>query len=216
MRRAAAARLTESTQDVPHLVLRGTARVDRLLRLRKRLNDDGSVRISVNDLVLTAAARAHVLVPAMNVIWTPDAVRSFVGVDIALAVATEGGIVTPVLRGVDLMALPAVAEATSDLVRRARSGQLGENELEGGTLTITNLGMFGTQEFAAIVNAPQSAKLAVGAVHKAPVVGKGKIRVGTVMNVTLSVDHRPIGGATASRWMAEFVALLEEPLRILV
>jgi 2-oxoisovalerate dehydrogenase E1 component len=216
MRRAAAARLTESTQDVPHLVMRGTARVDRLLRLRKRLNDDGPVRISVNDLVLTAAARAHVLVPAMNVIWTPDAVRSFSGVDIALAVATEGGIVTPVLRGVDRMAFPAVAEATSDMVRRARSGQLQENELEGGTMTITNLGMFGTQEFAAIINAPQSAKLAVGAAHKTPVVVKGKIRVGTVMKVTLSVDHRPIGGATASRWMAAFVSLLEEPLRILV
>jgi 2-oxoisovalerate dehydrogenase E1 component len=216
MRRAPAASLTESAQDVPHLFVRGTARVDRLLRLRKRLNDDGTVRVSVNDLVLTAAARAHVLVPAMNVIWTPDGVRSFSGVDISLTVSTEKGIVTPVLRSVHLMALSAVAEATSDMVRRARTGQLQENEVEGGTMTITNLGMFGTQELAAIINAPQSATLAVGAVHQTPVVAKGKIRVGTVMNVTLSVDHRPIDGATASRWMAVFVSLLEEPLRILM
>ena len=113
------------------------------------------------------------------------------------------------------MALSAVAEATNDMVLRARSGQLQESEVEGGTMTITNLGMFGTQEFAGIINEPQSAKLAVGAAHKAPIVAKGKIRVGTVINATLSVDHRPIGGATAARWMAVFVSLLEEPLRIL-
>ena len=215
-RRATTARLTGSTQDVPHLFVRGTARVDKLLRMRQRLNDHGPVRISVNDLVVTAAARAHVLVPAMNVIWAPDAVRSSSSVDISLAVATERGMVAPVLRGLDQMALAAVAAATSDLVGRARSGQLRENELEGGTLTITNLGMFGTQEFAAIIDPPQSAKLAVGAAHKNPVVVKGKIRVGTVMNFTLTVDHRPIGGATAAQWMAAFVSLLEEPVRILM
>jgi pyruvate dehydrogenase E2 component (dihydrolipoamide acetyltransferase) len=152
----------------------------------------------------------------MNVIWAPDAVRSCSSVDISLAVATERGMVAPVLRGLDQMALAAVAAATSDLVGRARSGQLRENELEGGTLTITNLGMFGTQEFAAIIDPPQSAKLAVGAAHKKPVVVKGKIRVGTVMNFTLTVDHRPIGGATAAQWMAAFVSLLEEPVRILM
>jgi 2-oxoisovalerate dehydrogenase E1 component len=215
-RRAAADRLTESTRDVPHLLIRGTARVDKLLRLRERLNDHRLAEISVNDLVLAAAARAHVLVPAMNVIWTPDAVRSFSGVDISLAVATEKGVVTPVLRSLDQMALSAVAAATSDLLGRARSGLLRENELEGGTLTITNLGMFGTREFAAIISPPQSAKLAVGAAHKEPVVAHGKVRVGTVLNVTLSVDHRPISGATAAQWMAAFVSLLEEPLGILV
>jgi len=184
--------------------------------MRERLNDHSPVRISVNDLVVKAAARAHVLVPGMNVIWTPDAVRSFSGVDISLAVATERGTVTPVLRGVDQMALSAVAAATSDLLGRVRSGQLREDELDGGTLTVTNLGMFGTQAFAAIINPPQSAKLAVGAAHKEPVVAKGKIRVGTVMNFTLTVDHRPIGGATAAQWMAAFVSLLEEPDRILM
>jgi pyruvate dehydrogenase E2 component (dihydrolipoamide acetyltransferase) len=216
IRRATAARLTESARDVPHFFLRGTARVDRLLGLRARVNDSGSVRISVNDLVVMAAARAHVLVPAMNVIWAPDAVRSFSGVDISVAVTTDRGLVTPVLSGVDQMSLTAVATANSDLVRRARSGQLRQGELEGGTLTVTNLGMFGAEDFAAIINPPQSAVLAVGRAQKKPVVTRGKLRVGTVMGVTLSVDHRAIDGATAAQWMAAFVSLVEEPVRILV
>jgi pyruvate dehydrogenase E2 component (dihydrolipoamide acetyltransferase) len=215
MRRAIGARLTESTRDVPHFYLRGTARVDKLLRLRARINGSGSVRISVNDLVVTAAARAHVLVPEMNVIWTPDTVRSFSGVDISVAVATARGLVTPVLRGVDQMRLSAVAAASNHLVSRARSGQLRQEELEGGTLTVTNLGMFGTEDFAAIINAPQSAIIAIGAAKEKPFVTKGNLRVRTVMSVTLSVDHRPIDGATAAQWMAAFVSLLEEPVRIL-
>jgi pyruvate dehydrogenase E2 component (dihydrolipoamide acetyltransferase) len=254
MRRAIAARLTESTRDAPHFFLRGTVRVDKLLKLRARLNDPAShsgdrpdgvstsgdrldgvstsgdrtdlvsnsgalleaAAVSVNDLVVTAAARAHVLVPAMNVIWTPDAVRSFSGVDISLAVATDRGLVTPVVRNVDQMTLSAVAAASGDLVGRARSGHLQQGELEGGTLTVTNLGMFGTEDFAAIINPPQSAILAVGAALKKPVVVKGRLRVGTVMTFTLSVDHRPIDGVTAARWMAAFISLLEHPVRILV
>ena len=228
MRRAIAARLTESTRDAPHFFLQGTARVDKLLKLRARLNGSGdgsgndsgngsgAVSISVNDLVVTAAARAHVMVPAMNVIWTPDAVRSFSAVDISVAVATELGLVTPVLRNLDQMTLSAVAAAGNDLVRRARSGQLQQEELEGGTLTVTNLGMFGTEGFAAIINPPQSAILAVGAALEKPVVSKGRMRVGTVMSFTLSVDHRPIDGATAAQWMGTFISLLEEPVRILL
>jgi pyruvate dehydrogenase E2 component (dihydrolipoamide acetyltransferase) len=216
IRLAIATRLTQSTRDAPHFFLRGTARVDKLLKLRARLNDSGTVAVSVNDLVVTAAARAHVLVPAMNVIWTPEAVRLFSGVDICVAVATDRGLVTPVLRRVDQMTLSAVAEATADLVGRARSGRLQQGDLEGGTLTVTNLGMYGTESFAAIINPPQSAILAVGAALAKPVATKGRLRVGTVMSFTLSVDHRPIDGATAAQWMATFIALLEEPVRILV
>jgi pyruvate dehydrogenase E2 component (dihydrolipoamide acetyltransferase) len=219
MRRAIAARLTQSTRDTPHFALHGTARVDKLLKLRARLNGFGAkseaISISVNDLVVSAAARAHLLVPAMNVIWTPEAVRSFSAVDIALAVATEGGLLTPVLRGVDQMTLSAVAAANRDLVDRGRSGHLRQDELEGGTLTITNLGMYGTEDFEAIINPPQSAILAVGAALKKPVVAKGRLKVGTVMSFTLSVDHRPIDGATAAQWMAQFISLLQEPVRIL-
>jgi pyruvate dehydrogenase E2 component (dihydrolipoamide acetyltransferase) len=216
MRRAIAARLTESTRNAPHFLLRGSARVDKLLKLRARLNDCAAVTVSVNDLVVTAAARAHVLVPAMNVIWTPDVVRSFGAVDISVAVATDRGLLTPVLRGVEKMTLSAVAAASRDLVDRARSGQLQQGELEGGTLTVTNLGMFGTEDFAAIINPPQSAILAVGAALEKPVATKGRLRVGTVMSFTLSVDHRPIDGAAAAQWMAAFISLLEEPVRILV
>ena len=224
MRRAIAARLTESTLQAPHFFLRGTARVENLVKLRAHLNQPaagvhngpGTVRVSVNDLVVMAAGRAHILVPAMNVLWTPDAVRSFSGVDIALAVATDRGLLTPVLRNVGQMTPSAVAEATSDLVARARSGQLQQDELEGGTLTVTNLGMFGTESFAAIINPPQAAILAVGAALKKPVVVKGKLKVGKVMSFTLSVDHRPIEGATAAQWMATFISLIEEPVRILL
>jgi len=216
MRRAIATRLTDSTRDAPHFYLRGTARVDKLLKLRGRLNDSGSGRISVNDLVVTAAARTHVLVPAMNVIWTADSVRSFSGVDISVAVSTDRGLVAPVLRGVDQMTLSGVAAATSDLVDRARSGRLQQEELEGGTLTVTNLGGYGTEDFAAIINPPQSAILAVGAAREEPVVRKGRLKVGTVMSVTLSVDHRPIDGVVAAQWMAAFISFLEEPVRILV
>lgn len=224
MRRAIAARLTESTRAAPHFFLQGTARIDRLLKLRARVNGPdkssgerpGGVTVSVNDLVVTAAARAHVMVPGMNVIWTPDAVRGFAAVDIAVAVATERGLVTPVLHNVGHMTLSDVAAASSDLVERARSGQLQQEEVEGGTLTVTNLGMFGTEAFAAIINPPQSAILAVGAALKKPIVSKGRVRAGTVMSFTLSVDHRPIDGAVAAQWMAAFVSLLEEPVRILV
>jgi len=216
MRRAIANRLAESTREAPHFFVRGTARVDKLLKLRGRLNDYGAVRVSVNDLVVLAAARAHVLVPAMNVIWTPDTVRSFSRVDISVAIATDAGLVAPVLRGVDRLSLSGVVAATSDLVDRARSGRLQQEELEGGTLTVTNLGVFGTEDFAAIINPPQSAILAVGATRQAPVVSRGTLKVGTVMSVTLSVDHRPIDGVVAAQWMAAFISILEEPVRILV
>jgi pyruvate dehydrogenase E2 component (dihydrolipoamide acetyltransferase) len=215
MRRAIAARLTESTRNAPHFFVHGTARVDRLLKLRASINGAAPVKVSVNDLVVMAAARAHVLVPAMNVIWTANAVRSFSAVDVSLAVATDKGLVTPVVRDVDRMTLSAVAAATGDLIGRARAGRLRQDELEGGTLTVTNLGVFGTENFSAIINPPQSAILAVGAARQEPVVSRGRLKVGTVMRVTLSVDHRPIDGAVAARWMAAFLALIEEPVRIL-
>ncbi|MEU8247173.1 2-oxo acid dehydrogenase subunit E2 [Nonomuraea sp. NPDC048916] len=216
-RRAIAARLTGSKRDTPHFYLRGTAHAGRLLKLRRELNDGGAtVKISVNDLVVKAAARAHVLVPAMNVIWTPEATRRFESVDVAVAIATERGLVTPVLRSAERATLTSLAAAVKDFAERARAGRLRQEELEGGTLTVTNLGMYGTEEFAAIINPPQSAILAVGAVREEPVVRKGKVRAGAVMRVTLSVDHRPIDGTVAAEWMRAFLDLLEHPVRILV
>jgi pyruvate dehydrogenase E2 component (dihydrolipoamide acetyltransferase) len=215
MRRAIATRLADSHREAPVFTIRGSARVDALLALRRDLNEATDVRISLNDLIVAAAARAHVAVPEMNVIWTSDAVRRFDDVDVAVAVATDAGLVTPVVRGVDKLTVSALARTGADLVGRARAGKLRQDELEGGTLTVTNLGVFGTEDFTAVINPPQAAILAVGAAREEAVVTEGELGVATVLRVTLSVDHRPVDGATAARWMAAFLALLESPLRIL-
>lgn len=217
VRRTIASRLTESKQTVPHFYMSGSARAAKLLRLRAELNEGASpARISLNDLVIKAVARAHQLVPAMNVIWTPDAVRSFASVDIGIAIASPRGLMTPVLRSVESSGITAVAAAVSDLVERAGSGRLQQPELEGGTTTVTNLGMFGTENFAAIINPPHSSILAVGAVHRAPAVKKDKLAVASVMEVTLSVDHRAVDGTTAAEWMRAFVSLIQHPAQILL
>jgi pyruvate dehydrogenase E2 component (dihydrolipoamide acetyltransferase) len=215
MRKAVAARLTESKANAPHFYLSGSARVDALLQLREDLNDGADVRVSVNDLLVKAVAKAHLLVPEMNVLWTGDAIRSFTGVDVSVAVATEKGLLTPVLTGVERRSITEVARATQDFVARARDGRLQQSELEGGSITVTNLGMYGVEEFAAIINPPQAAILAVGAARQEAVVTDGRIEAATVLRVTLSVDHRPVDGAVAARWMSAFVALLERPVRIL-
>jgi pyruvate dehydrogenase E2 component (dihydrolipoamide acetyltransferase) len=216
MRKAIAARLTASKQTTPHFYVRGTCRVDRLVELRHELNAGGTARVSVNDLVIKAAARAHVLVPALNVVWTPETIRSFAGVDIAVAIAVDSGLVTPVLRSVERTSASAVAGHVRDFAARAKEGRLRPDELEGGTLTITNLGMYGVEEFAAIINPPQAAILAVGAIKKEPVLRDDKVDVGTVMRVTLSVDHRAVDGVPAGEWMTAFVSMIENPLQILL
>jgi pyruvate dehydrogenase E2 component (dihydrolipoamide acetyltransferase) len=215
-RRAIAARLVEGTRTTPVFTIRGSARVDALLALRTEINSGTGPPVSVTDLVVAAAARAHVAVPQMNVVWTPDAVRVFRTVDVALAVATDKGLLTPVLRDVPAMTLSVLAATSADLVTRARSGALRQHELEGGTLTVTNLGPFGVEDFTAVINPPQSAILAVGAARAEAVVSDGELAVATVVRVTLTVDHRPVDGAIAARWMAAFLTLLEAPLRILV
>jgi pyruvate dehydrogenase E2 component (dihydrolipoamide acetyltransferase) len=215
MRKAVAARLTESKTTAPHFYVRGVARVDRLLELRAELNDGADVRVSVNDLIVKAVAKAHQLVPAMNVIWTGDAIRSFDGVDVSVAVATDKGLVTPVVTGVERRSITEVARATQDFAARAREGRLQQSELEGGSIAVSNLGMYGVEEFSAIINPPQASILAVGAAKQEPVVTDGALAVATVLRVTLSVDHRPVDGAIAAQWMSAFVGLLERPLRIL-
>ena len=216
MRRAVATRLTESVTTAPHFYVRGTARVDRLLALRAEITADGGPRVSINDLLVKAVAQAHLQVPEMNVVWTGDAVRSFSGVDVAVAVATDRGLLTPVVRGVDRLSLTALAAATRDLSTRAKEGRLQQSELEGGSISVSNLGMYGTEEFSAIINPPHAAILAVGAALEQPVVRDGQLEVGTVLKVTLSVDHRPVDGATAAQWMKAFLAFVEAPVRMLV
>jgi pyruvate dehydrogenase E2 component (dihydrolipoamide acetyltransferase) len=216
IRTSIAARLTESKTTAPHFYLRGSAKVDRLLALRAEINSGGGPKVSVNDLVVKAVGRAHTLVPELNVIWTGDAIRHFSQVDIAVAVATVNGLVTPVIRGVDRLSLHQLVTATQDLIARAKEKKLQQSELEGGTISVTNLGMFGTEEFAGIINPPHAAIVAVGAARPEPVVVDGALAVATVTHVTLSVDHRPVDGATAAQWMQVFVELLENPARILV
>lgn len=215
LRRAIARRLAESKQAAPHFYLRATVRVGELVALRRKLNEDGEARVSLNDLIVKAVAVAHARVPEMNVAWTDDAVRRYRTVDVALAVATDRGLVTPVVRDVTSLTVGALAGATRELAERARAGRLQQDELEGGTITVTNLGMYGVEEFAAIINPPHAAILAVGATRTAPVVDDGAVVSAELMSLTLSVDHRPVDGVIAARWLGVLVELLEDPVPIL-
>jgi pyruvate dehydrogenase E2 component (dihydrolipoamide acetyltransferase) len=215
MRAAIARRISESKQTVPHFYLRATPPVDDLLALRAELNAGGGTKISINDLVVRAVARAHRAVPEMNVVFTDTAIRSFEQVDVAVAIAVDGGLLTPVIRDADRLSITEIAGATRDAADRARAGRLLASDLQGGTITVTNLGMFGVEEFTAIINPPQSAILAVGATRREPVVAGDRLAVASVMHLALSVDHRPIDGVVAARWLAALVELLTHPVRIL-
>jgi pyruvate dehydrogenase E2 component (dihydrolipoamide acetyltransferase) len=212
MRRAIARRLTESKATVPHFYMTAECVVDELLSLRKRVNETSPVKVSVNDFVIAAVAAAFGDVPEANVTWTSEGLLAQESVDISIAVATDTGLVTPVLRGVEGKKLSAIARESAALAQRARDRKLLQHELEGGTFAVSNLGMYGTAEFSAIINPPQSGILAVGAARAQPVAVDGEVRVATVMRCTLSVDHRAIDGALAARWLAAFTARLENPL----
>ncbi|WP_244247092.1 dihydrolipoamide acetyltransferase family protein [Nocardioides euryhalodurans] len=214
-RRLTADRLVASKQQAPHFYLRTTVRAERLLALREELNDGAEVRVSVNDLVVRAVAVAHRRVPELNVTWTSEAVRVHRAADVAVAVATEHGLLTPVVRDVGSLPITTLAAVVRDLADRARQRRLKQAELEGGSITVTNLGMYGVEEFAAIINPPHAAILAVGAVREEPVVEDGAVVAGKVMTLTLSVDHRPVDGVVAARWLAVLTELLERPVRLL-
>jgi pyruvate dehydrogenase E2 component (dihydrolipoamide acetyltransferase) len=216
MRKAIARRLTESKTTVPHFYVTADCRVDALLELRRSVNAAASVKVSLNDFILKAVAGALIEVPEANAIWNGDSIRRFDGVDIAVAVAVDGGLLTPVLRGVHSASVSAVATQMADLAGRAREGRLQQRELEGGSFSVSNLGMFGVSEFSAILNPPQSGILAVGGATQRPVVVDGQLAVGTVMTVKLSADHRVIDGAVAATWMAAFVRRIENPLTVLI
>jgi len=215
IRLATARRLTESQQQAPHFYLRATVRAEALLALRAEVNQDAETKVSVTDLVVKAVATAHRRVPEMNVTWTPDAVRRYRTVDVAVAVATDRGLLTPVVRDVDSLTLTSLASSLRDLADRARAGRLKQDELEGGAISVTNLGMYGVEEFAAVINPPHAAILAVAAVRSEPVVDGDAVVPGQVMSLTLSVDHRPVDGVVAARWLAVLEELLEHPARIL-
>ena len=216
MRKAIARRLTESKSTVPHFYVTAHCRVDRLLDLRAQVNEVAPRKVSVNDFVLKAVAGALVDVPAANAIWGGDHILRYDGVDLAVAVAVEGGLLTPVLRGVDRMSLVEISSTVAEIAERARAGRLQQHELEGGSFSVSNLGMYGVDEFSAILNPPQSGILAVAAAKPQPVVDDGVLAVGTVMTVTLSADHRVVDGAVAAEWMSAFVKRIENPVGALL
>ena len=216
MRRAIARRLAQSKATVPHFYLVTECVVDELLALRRRVNETSAVKVSVNDFVIMGVAAAFGDIPEANVTWSDEGLVSHDNVDISIAVATEGGLVTPVLRGVERLRLSEVARSAADLAQRARDRRLRQDEIEGGSFAISNLGMYGTLEFAAIINPPQSGILAVGAASQQPAVVDGAVTVATVMRCTLSVDHRAIDGALAARWLAAFTTRVENPLATIV
>jgi pyruvate dehydrogenase E2 component (dihydrolipoamide acetyltransferase) len=216
MRKAIARRLTESKSTVPHFYLNADCQVNELLALRKKINESSPVKISVNDMVVRAVAAAFMDVPEANVVWTPDAMIKYESVDVSIAVSTDGGLLTPVLRGVEKRSLSNIATTIVDLAERSRAGKLRQEELEGGSFAITNLGMFGTTSFAAIINPPQSGILAVGAASQRPIVVDGELTIANVMSVTLSADHRAVDGALAAKWLAAFKVRIENPLTMLI
>jgi len=222
MRRAIARRLSESKATVPHFYMATDCVVDELLALRGRVNatvagktvagKTVAGKVSVNDFVVMAAAGAFADVPEANVTWSDEGLIAYANVDISIAVAIDGGLVTPVLRDVGAKRLSQVAREARDLAQRARDRRLAQREIEGGVLSVSNLGMYGTLEFSTIINPPQSAVLAVGAARPQPVAADGAVSVATVMRCTLSVDHRAIDGALAARWLAAFTARMQDPL----
>lgn len=216
MRKAIARRLTESKSTVPHFYLSAPCIADDLLNMRKKINEWSEKKVSVTDLILKTVAATFIDVPEANVIWTDDEMWKFSDVDISIAVATEKGLVTPVVRAVNQLSLSQLSERTEDLIARARSGKLKQNEIEGGSFSVTNLGMYGTDEFFAILNPPQSAILAVGGASLKPVVINGAITIASIINFTLSVDHRAIDGALAAQWLAAFVKRFENPMWLVV
>lgn len=218
MRRTIAKRLTESKSSIPHFYLTVDCRMDALLALRTGMNAASAAaatrKISVNDFIVRAAALALHEVPEANVGWTDSAMRHYASADIAVAVSTDNGLITPIVRNAEAKSLRTISAEVADLAARARAGQLQPHEYQGGSFSISNLGMHGVDEFSAIINPPQAAILAVGATRQVPVVENGALAVGAVMRCTLSVDHRAIDGALAAQWLSAFRRAIESPLAL--
>ncbi len=217
MRRIIARRLLESKQTIPHFYLSVDCEIDELLKIRASLNAKSEAyRLTVNDFVIRAAALALREVPEANASWSEEAILLWQSVDIAVAVALDEGLITPIVKAADTKGLLSIAREMRDLSTRAREGKLRLEEFQGGTFSISNLGMFAVREFAAVINPPQGAILAVGAGEKRPVVKEGALAVASVMTATLSCDHRVVDGVIAARFLAAFKRLIEDPLTMLL
>lgn len=219
MRKTIAKRMTESKSTVPHFYLTIECELDKLLAQRKELNDklaDSGVKISVNDFIIRATALALKKVPAANTQFAGDKMYWYERADISMAVAIEGGLITPVVRGADLMGLAEIAKTTKELTAKARDGKLMPEDYAGGTFSISNMGMMGIKEFSAVINPPQGAILAIGAGEQRPVVRDGALAVATLMNCTMSCDHRVVDGAVGAEFLAAFKGYIEDPITMLL
>jgi len=222
MRKVIARRLLDSHQLVPNFYVTMDIEIDALLKLRADLNarapkdGPGAFKLSVNDLVIKAAAATLRRVPKMNASYTEEAMVVYDDVDICIAVSMPDGLITPVVRKADQKGLATISNEMKDLGARAKSGKLKPEEFQGGTFSISNLGMFGVKHFTAIINPPQAAILAVGAGEKRPVVRDGALAIATIMTCTLSVDHRVADGALGAEWMAVFKGVVEDPLSLML
>ncbi len=226
MRKTIAKRLTESKQQVPHFYLSVDCELDALLASRKQMNDAAAkaagkdekpaYKLSVNDMVIKAVAMALREVPAANASWTDNAIQQYNNVDISVAVAMEGGLITPIVQNADQKGLAQISNEAKDLITRARTGKLQPSEYQGGGFSISNLGMYGIKNFNAIINPPQGCILAVGAGEERVVVKGGEFKAMTAMTVTLSCDHRVVDGAVGAEFLAAFKRYIESPVMMLV
>ncbi|MCW9035311.1 MAG: pyruvate dehydrogenase complex dihydrolipoamide acetyltransferase [Rhodospirillales bacterium] len=218
MRKIIARRLTESARDIPHFNLQVDVEIDKLMETRKELNsrDGADYKISVNDFIVKAASLALKRVPDCNVAFTPDAILKFKQVDMAIAVAIEGGLITPIIKDAASKGLATLSAEAKELAGKARDGKLMPEEFQGGTFTISNLGMFGVKGFTSIINPPQGGILSVGAGEQRAVVKDGALAVATVMTLNLAVDHRCIDGAVGAAFIKELKALIEDPIALML
>jgi pyruvate dehydrogenase E2 component (dihydrolipoamide acetyltransferase) len=217
-RKTIARRLTEAKQTIPHFYLTLDCRIDALLDLRMKLNASAGEggKVSVNDFVIRASALALRKLPDANVSWAEEGILSYRDVDISVAVATPNGLITPIIKQADIKSLRQIGSEMRDLAARAREGKLKPAEYQGGTFSISNLGMYGIREFAAVINPPQSCILAVGNGEQRAVVEDGELKIATLMTCTLSVDHRAVDGALGAEYLGAFKALIEDPYSLLL
>ena len=218
MRKAIARRMVDSVNAVPHFPLTIDVEIDALLAARARVNallEESGVKVSVNDFVIKAAAMALKAVPEANASYSPEGIALHHNADVAMAVAIEGGLITPIIRKAETKTLSQIATESKDLAKRARERKLKPEEFQGGTFSVSNLGMFGIKQFASIINEPQGAIMSVGAGEQRPVVRDGQLAVATVMTVTVTCDHRVVDGATGARFLQAFKPLIEDPVTML-
>jgi len=218
MRKAIARRLTDSFRDVPHFPLTIDCEIDGLLEARAQVNallEPQGIKVSVNDFIMKAVAMALKAVPEANASYSPEGIALHHHADVAMAVAIDGGLITPIIRKAETKSLAEIATESKDLARRARDRKLKPEEFQGGTFSVSNLGMFGIKSFASILNEPQGAIMSVGAGEKRPVVRGDSLAIATVMTVTLTCDHRVVDGAIGARFLQAFKPMIENPVTML-